>query len=150
MGAMSSNQRLTGRVAAILNSRELVINIGAEQGVELDMKFRVLDEVKTVINPDTGKEIGEVQREKIRVKIDEVKENISIGRTYETYDINIGGSSGFFSGSSDIFRSLTPPQWVTRVKTLAYSSSDTGLDYKPLDESGSFVKIGDSVQQIID
>lgn len=36
---MSTNTNLTGKVASILNSRELAINIGANAGVEVDMVF---------------------------------------------------------------------------------------------------------------
>ena len=34
---------IQGKVAQILNSRELVINLGSEQGVTLGMHFNVLD-----------------------------------------------------------------------------------------------------------
>ena len=39
----SKNEPLRGKVARILNSRELVINIGEQEGVEIGMLFDVLD-----------------------------------------------------------------------------------------------------------
>ena len=59
---------LKGKVAAILNPRELAINIGANAGVKIDMIFRLLGEA-VLKDPDTDVELGTVQHEKGKVKI---------------------------------------------------------------------------------
>jgi len=139
---MSESENLLGQVAAILNDRELVINIGEEAGVKTGMRFKVLDKPKLVKDPSTKEELGTVTREKIRVKVTEVHPKLSVARSYQTYEVNVGGR-GFSFAMGDMY---TPPKYVTRVKTLRFK--DSGLDYGPLDESGSFVKLGDPVELI--
>lgn len=56
-----NNDLLRGKVALILNEREIVINIGAEQGVKPGMKFKVLADTPTeILDPDTQLKIGVV------------------------------------------------------------------------------------------
>ncbi len=140
---MAEDTRLTGLVAGILNDRELVINIGEQAGVKVGMKFKVLDKEVLVKDPATGEELGTVQREKIRVKVFDVQPKLAMARTYETTQVNIGGIGPDLSIMRGI---LAPPQWVTRVRTLAYK--DSGLDYAPLNEESSFVKVGDPIELV--
>lgn len=75
-------QPLTGRVAAILNERELVINIGADKGVALQMVFKVVAEKPLEIaDPETKEIIGYVDQEKVRVKVEEVQKGLAICKT---------------------------------------------------------------------
>ena len=61
------------RVAAILNARELAINIGSDGGVVQGMKFAVLAESPTIVtDPMTGDELDQIDREKVRVEAIEV------------------------------------------------------------------------------
>jgi len=85
-----SNQpgRVEGRVAAILNARELAINIGRKHGVCLGMKFAVLAETPLEIrDPISGEVLDAVDREKVRVETTELRERISICRTYRVRTI---------------------------------------------------------------
>ena len=135
-----SDELINGLVASILNTRELVINIGSEQNVKIGMKFKVLENNYEIPDPITHEILGNIEREKIRVKVVEVKEKLAIARTYETYETSNLVISGSFldaiSGSS------------TKVKTLR--ASDSQAPYDPLDEKGSFVKVGDKVIQVKD
>ena len=46
---------IRGKVAKVLNSREVALNIGEEQGVRIGMVFEILSPVGGVIeDPDTG------------------------------------------------------------------------------------------------
>jgi hypothetical protein len=129
---------IEGKVAAILNARELVINRGADHGVAVGMNFAVLDESgHDIRDPDTNEVIGSVVREKIRVRIVEVQEQISVGRTYE----RTPGRGGLFGGPS--ISDLLQYQ-PARPRTLA---TDEAL-YQPLTEAESYVKSGDSVRQL--
>ena len=149
---MSPKTKLTGKVAAILNPRELAMNIGASAGVERDMIFVLVGEAE-LKDPDTQEVLGTVRHEKGRVKVVVVKDKFAIARTFDTYEVNIGGvgqdlaseigqllesSSGSFS------RYFDPPNWVTRVKTLEYE--DTGLARSPLAEQKIFAKVGDILE----
>jgi hypothetical protein len=76
---------IEGKVAEILNERELVINRGADAGVKEGMTFKVVESKLDITDPDTGEVLGTISREKIRVRIAEVQSKFCIGRTYETY-----------------------------------------------------------------
>jgi len=135
--------RLSGLVAAILNEREIVVNLGTEQGIVIGMKFKVMDQAKPVKDPATGADLGIVRRDKVKVKVVDVQAKLSIARTYETYEVRTGGIDLGLSARmfSQLFES---PKVVTRVRTLRYE--DGGLGYTPLDETESCVKIGDPVE----
>ncbi len=140
---------IQGKVAAILNEREFIINKGEEAGVKPDMRFKVLEPERDLIDPDTGEPLGTFSREKIRVKIAEVELKYSVGRTYETYVINVGGDARP-QPLNEILRYFgrsVPGQQVTRVRTLR---GDSTTRLEPMDEASSFVKIGDLVVQIND
>lgn len=126
-------KKLNGLVASILNSRELVINLGSVHNVKTGMKFKIMEADVEIKDPVTKEILGRIQREKIRVKIVEVSEKLSIARTYETFEERYRFPNellgGIYSGSP------------TKVKTL--KASDNQAPYDPLDEYGSFVKIGD-------
>lgn len=131
---------IEGKVAAILNTRELVINKGETSGVKPDMFFGVLETKEGIRDPDTGEIIGSVESIKIRVKVVDVQPKLSVCRTYETYQINTGGT-----GPSWLLGALgPPPRLITKVKTL--NVSDAPFD--ELEEKGSFVRIGDRVRQL--
>ena len=131
-----------------MNTRELVINKGKKDSVEVGMKFRILDKENKVFDPETKEELGMIQREKVRVKIVEVQEKISVGRTYETYEFKTSGS-GMFSSAS-MLDLLNPPRIITKVKTLSFDENDTGTGYEPLNEERSYVKVGDDAELIIE
>ena len=123
---------LEGKVAAILNEREIAINLGKTAGVEPDMKFAVLWE-KEVKDPDTGEVLGNAAGEKIRVKAVSVQDKITIARTYEIV-------SGLRIPIPLLFE-------MERVRTLKY---DPRYAFGDLDESQSYVKVGDNVRQIVE
>ena len=131
---------IEGKVAAILNERELAINKGKISGVKKDMIFGVFETKEGIKDPDSGEVLGSVGAVKIRVKVVEVQPKLSVCRTYETYPVNIGGAG------KPLFPNIfePPPKWITKVKTL--KSEDA--EFKDLDITGSFVRIGDKVRQL--
>ena len=134
---------LEGKVADVLNERELVINIGSEKGVKLDMKFEVLEkEFYKIKDPDTGKLLDTLDKTKIRVKIVEVREKISIGRTYETYEVNVGGISSQSPSTGEI-RVMTINTGRESLSSILNSPAFGIFGKQSID-----VKIGDIVKQI--
>ena len=116
----SKNEPLRGKVARILNSRELVINIGEQEGVEIGMLFDVLNpKGEDIKDPDTGKTHGSIERPKVRVKIVTTQDKLSIAATYKQRKVNIGGSGPdidlFGRGLASM---LLPPKWVDKYETL--------------------------------
>lgn len=109
--APKASERITGKVAAVLSARRLVINRGSEHGVEPGMRFRVLEELN-VTDPDTGERLGELPREVVRVAVIDVEPRYAIAHTFETYTTpspSIGVSS-WLSALHVVWELRTPDQ----------------------------------------
>ena len=146
---MPEKKVISGKVAAILNPRELAINIGTNKGVNIDMIFRVMGE-SILKDPDSGEKLGSVRYEKGKVKIVKVEEKFSIARTFETYETNIGGTALVDYNAITILdevntKYFSPPKWVTRVQTLKYEEGDS-LTPENTSNEFMYVKIGDIVE----
>jgi hypothetical protein len=137
---------IEGKVARILNNRELVINRGRQHGVLEGMRFEVLDpKGEDVLDPDTGEILGSAQRPKVRVRAVQVEDRLTVARTYESWRVNVGGTGALYpSGVFDVARALAPPRYETRYKTLA----TTEETWESLDESERYIKTGDPVRQV--
>lgn len=72
---------ITGRVAAILSPRDLVMNIGADAGVEVGMIFDVLDEAVVITDPDTSEQLGIIQQKKTIVEVTSVERKFAVARS---------------------------------------------------------------------
>jgi hypothetical protein len=138
---------ILGKVASILNEREVIINKGSEDGVVEEMTFRVTTEGIPVTDPDTGESLGIFIRDKIGVKISEIQPKFSVARTYETYDVIVPAYSSSLLGLKKNSRPLL--REVTRVRTLrkAGSSLLESKPFKPMTEDDSLVLVGDRVIQ---
>ena len=133
---------IRAKVARVLNSREIVINVGSTNGVAVGMRFDVVDpKGEDIRDPDTDEVLGSIDRPKVRVRITKVKEKLSLAAT-QAKRVNVGGPSLI----GDFSRLLMPPKWVTKYETL--KRGEQTLD--ELDEQESLVEIGDPVVQIIE
>jgi hypothetical protein len=130
---MNDQQRIRGKVAAILTKRELILNIGSDDGVEIGMKFVILNSQGIdVTDPDTGRVLGTVEVPKTVVKVVRLDDShLSVARTFRT----IKGSPGLIGGLSAF--AGTPSQ----LETLDIES---GSSLKAeLSEEESYIKRGD-------
>jgi hypothetical protein len=128
---------LEGKVAEILNERELVINIGVQHGVRTGMKFAVLASTPLEISdPDTDEPLGAVDRIKVKVRAKHVQEKLSVCETYETR--MVGG----------LFPLLSTFEAPRRIP-VTLSTSEESVP-KPLPPEESYVKKGDRVQEFED
>ena len=146
-------QPIRGKVARVLNKREIAINIGSDHGVTVDMYFDVMSAIETdIIDPDTGEVLGAIERPKVRVKITHTQEKLSVASTYKSELVNVGGTGTRASVILDAALSLSgtlahmPPNWVEKYETL----EKKGETETPLDEEESIVKTGDSVVQVFE
>jgi hypothetical protein len=135
--------RIEGKVAQILNRRELVLNVGEEHGVSQGMKFAVLNSKGAVIaDPDTKATIGSVEVPKVLVEAVRVQPKLTVARTYRVARRNVGGSMKLLPGM-ELFQ---PPKWIEEPETLR-------TEDKPYEEeigdSESYVKIGDPAVQVV-
>lgn len=143
---MTSNTSITkpieGKVALVLNERELAINIGTEKGVKEGMKFKVLVENATkIVDPTTDAFLGEVNREKVRVRASEVSEYFSVCRTYRKQYVSGSPLSKRFG--NDIL--VGEPRFV--IETL--KKKDDSSYWSSPSEEARYVKKGDKVVQLI-
>jgi hypothetical protein len=137
----SSSIPIEGQVAAVLNARELAINIGSKNGVTVGMKFKVLAPNPTkIVDPVSHSFLGELDREKVRVEAIEIKELFSVCRTYKTWYVG-GGPFSDMAANEDLF---AKPREV--VETL---KADDSSRIPPLSAKESFVKIGDRVIELL-
>ena len=133
---------IRGKVARVLNSREIAINVGAEKGVDVGMHFDVLDpKYENITDPDTHELLGSIEHPKVRVQIIRVQEKLSIASTYRKKRINVGGNS-FIGGFSEF---LMPPDWRTKHETLKTDEQDR----EDIEAEESYVNVGDPVAQVI-
>lgn len=134
---------IRGKVARILNAREIAINVGSAHGVSTDMYFDVMDKnFEDIEDPDTSEILGSIPRPKVRVRVTKVEEKLSLATTYRTKQRNVGGGGI----SADIIaRAFAPSRFITTTETLKKSEKP----WEDLKEEESFVKTGDPVVQVI-
>jgi hypothetical protein len=137
---MSDQEPIKGKVARVLNARQLVLNIGREHGVELGMRFDVLDpKGEDITDPESHKVLGSVRLPKVRLEVTLVEDLFSVVSTYRSWKRSVGGAfADYYS------QLLLPQEWRTQFETLK-RSPDT---YEALDEKDSYVKTGDPVVQV--
>jgi hypothetical protein len=139
------SERLRGAVAALLTGRELVINLGSEQGVVAGMKFAVLNRQGIDIkDPETEEPIGSVEVPKVIVEVARVEPRLSVARTFKKRQVNVGGKGLGALGMTNLFE---PPKWVDEWESLR---TDQKPQIKELPESASYVERGDPVVQVVD
>lgn len=138
--------QIRGKIAQVLNSREVVLNIGEKNGVKKGMLFDILDSKgENILDPDSGEILGSIERPKVRVKVISVQDNLAVLSTYKKTEVNIGGTGGF-GISASFAASLIPPKYVTKHETLNTDEKT----WEDLDEEDSYVKIGDPVKEVKD
>lgn len=137
---------IRGKVARVLNEREIAINLGRANGVTVGMYFDVIHPKGLEIeDPDTGEPLGSIDLPKVRVRVMEAKEKLSVATIYRKKKVNVGGTGGL-SPLGPFARSLMPPEWVTKYETL----HKTGETPESLNEEDSAVKTGDPVKQVLE
>ena len=131
---------IRGKVARVLNAREVALNKGSDDGVKVGMVFKILSSKGSDIkDPDTGESIGSVDIEKTRVRVTAVQDRVSVAATFRTRKVNVGGRGLGLVGSPF----FAPPRWETQFETLKTEESQ----FEELDEEDSFIKTGDGVVQ---
>ena len=130
---------IQGKVAKVLNDREVVINRGTDHGVKLGMRFKLIETVQ-IQDPDTRDGIGTITREKIRFMVVHSQPSMSIARTYETH---IFGSSSASQAAEMLAQSINPQ--TSMQKTDVKRIRPAGDSDEPV-----LVKVGDVVNEVTD
>ena len=137
---MTQVKPIRGKVARVLNEREVAINRGSDHGVEFGMKFNILEpESQEIRDPDTGEALGRIENRKVQVRVSSVYNRMAVAETFVVRRVNVGGS-GIGLGV------FTPPRWENRYETLKRGDARVN----ELSEFDSYVSVGDIVVQIIE
>ncbi|HXI89434.1 MAG TPA: hypothetical protein VNO24_05395, partial [Blastocatellia bacterium] len=140
---MAKKAPVEGKVATIINERELAINIGSNAGVQEKMTFKVLAATPLEIrDPETNEVLGIVEQEKVRVKAIEVRERLTICKTYRSRTIPGGPLSRIVDPT---YLLLAPERTIPETLKASIESK-----LPPLSEEESYVKIGDRVVEVSD
>ena len=130
---------IQGKVAAILNERDLVINRGRIEGVSEGMEFQVTQPDVPIRDPDSGADLGVLTRDKIKVRVVELHPHFSVAKTYETYSARV---------PSEVQQAMArfAGRTVTKVRKIVTESPEQDGD--TIGREGSTVYVGDPVVQI--
>ncbi len=130
----TDDERIKGKVAAILSRRELILNIGSEDGVEIGMRFVILNRKGIdVTDPDSGEVLGTVEVPKTVVKVVRVDgPHLSVARTFRT----VRGTPGIFGSSMASIAGMP-----SRPETLDITPGSSLR--AELSEGESYIKRGD-------
>ena len=142
---------IRGYVAKLLNSRQIAINRGSDDGVTKDMLFDVVyPEAQNIVDPESGEPLGNLDLKKKRVRVTATHPRLSVATTLSK-KVNKGGAGGSgLLGYSSILGGVRladlygEPEWVIIHDTL---DKDDGA-YRPIEEEESVVKVGDPVVQV--
>lgn len=123
---------IRAKVAKIIDARTLVLNKGSADGVEIGMRFAILNRNGAeILDPDTGEVLGAVDVDKTVVKVADVQERVSVARTYRKTP---GSGLSVLAGMSR----------AERVETL---KTEEATYKQEMSESESLVKVGDEAVQ---
>jgi hypothetical protein len=132
-------ERIEAKVARVLSLRDLALNKGEGDGVEVGMRFAVLNRNGAdIVDPDTGEDLGSVELPKTFVKVVQVMPHACVARTFRTWRTTGGPLWALTGGMS------ARPE--TRTETLR---TDERRAVDEFDESDSYVKVGDIAVQVI-
>ena len=140
--------RIKGKVAKVLTERDLVINKGDADGVEVGMRFKVLNKNGTDIrDPDNPSHIiGTVEMTKVVVKVVSVQEHLAVARTFKSIDVPPSGALGNVAATYGSVFGTLGSTGGRRVETLRSSEKTAAQE---MDEKDSYIRIGDPVVQVV-
>lgn len=119
MATKKFRQLIEGRVARVLDQREVVLNVGAAAGVEVGMRFVILSaETVDIPDPVTGEPLGSVEVPKHVVKVVRVpNENMSVARTFRTIKGRQSLASVWAGATEDRVETIDVPVDETTVRS---------------------------------
>ena len=140
---------IRGKVASVINKREIAINLGTAHGVDVGMDFDIMETIEVDIkDPDTGEVLGSLEHPKIRVKVTHVQEKLSVATIHQASGVNFNtlgtiGTAGALTALTiptlgPIAMALIAPAWLEKRKRS---------EKREITDS---VNAGDTVVQVIE
>lgn len=133
----TSTEPIRGKIAQVISSREVALNIGKNRNVQVGMIFDIVVPGNLEIrDPETREVLGSVQpKAKARVKVVSVADKFAVAVTYRTESVNplrLRGDIAYAFG----------------IRTETLNTRETLNDN--FSQEGGYVAIGDPVVQVID
>jgi hypothetical protein len=122
---------ILGRVARIISEKEVVLNVGSDDGVTEGMEFVIYAEGDHIFDPQTGEDLGPIETVKSRVTVAHVMEKMSRAKT-STYEVTIDDDQ-YYEGD--------------RIEIRHYRLDVEDSDLKKFEEDFT-VRVGDTVRSI--
>ena len=139
-------KQIRGQVARVLNSRQVAMNVGADDGVTEGMYFNVTNpKGEAITDPATGEPLGSIDLPKIRLRVTLVQEKLSVATTGEQ-EVDATDESPIMG---EFAKRLLAHRFVTKYQTLKSDKRISSEAWEELDEADSYVKVGDPVVQVI-
>ena len=133
---------IRGKVARILNSREVILNIGQDKGVKVGMSFDILTPKGfDVEDPDTGENLGSFQRPKNRIRVIRTQDRLSLASTIRSRTVADALSEAFFG--TRVYQTTTSRNQFETLKTHRNTWED-------LPDEDSYISEGDPVVEAAD
>ena len=140
---------IRGKVAKILSDREVALNIGQQQGVQVGMLFAITDPIgDNITDPDTGEDLGCVYLPKTQVKVTEVSDKLSVAATYRTKSVAVhehDPDARTILGTPRIFQ---PARLESRRETLRVPFR-ININEGEIHRENCSVSTGDPVVQVV-
>ncbi len=104
---------IRGKVAQILDSRQVVLNVGSADHVSEGMMFKIIDpKGEQIRDPDSNQVLGSVESTRAFVRVIQVQDKLSVATTSAANPVVTPASLG------PIARVLMPPRWVDQYESL--------------------------------
>lgn len=113
---------IRGKVAQVLDSRQVVLNVGSSRDVAVDMTFKVINpKGEEIRDPDTNQVLGSVESPKLLVRVIQVQDHLSVATISAASPAVTPRSPGPFA------RTLMPPRWVDQFETLGTDTAQVNI-----------------------
>lgn len=126
---------LEGKIAEVLDTYRVVVNIGGDDGVKEGMEFEIFEQKGGYTDPDTGEDLGTREVVKARVEVVELYDKMSVMESAETER---------HSPLTDAVRMYTSSQRTKQLPTESNVETDErtverGDQVREINESGDDV-----------
>lgn len=129
---------MDGKVIRILSDTELIINLGADDGVEFGSKFEIYEPGESVVDPSTKKNLGVLDYVKATVKVIELHNSFSLVKNQEIKTETVTHNS------LNIFAQSTQDRRTVITHTLPVNKDQI----EPLNIKSKEIQIGDPIRSV--
>lgn len=75
---------IEGKIAGIVNSTDVIMNKGGEDGVKPEMTFQIYSYGEEIVDPETNESLGQVENVKADTKVKHIQDRMTILTSSET------------------------------------------------------------------